>query len=201
MLTDDRDFSDPAVGAAPERRTGKRHQSVLLVGKVRRGTEETACLVHDVSQHGMMARFPVPPRVGEELLVEMRGLTGVRGTIRWVNGRKAGIKFVEPQPVEQVFQLKREDGLVARSPRFPFHTAVSLRFEGGRFRAEALDISVGGVKLVSDHVVAAGETGQVVLLDTGTALFGKVCWAHDGQFGFRFAAPLPLETLGQILGR
>lgn len=201
MLTDDRDFADLAADLAPDRRTGKRHQSVLLVGKVRRGDEETACLVHDISRNGMMARFPIPPTVGETLWVEVRGMPGAQGTVRWVKGRKAGVQFAEPQPIEQVFQLKRDDGLVARSPRFPLAAAVSLRFEGGRFRAEALDISAGGLKLAAEQRVEAGQTGQVVLVDTGTALFGKVCWVREGQFGFRFAAPLPLETLAQLLGR
>lgn len=202
MLSDDRDHDEAAaVGPAPERRAGRRHQSVLLVGKVRRGGEETACLVHDLSQHGMMARFPVPPAVGEEVWVEVRGMPPALGTIRWVKGRKAGVQFAEPQRVDQVFQVRRDDGLVARSPRFPLAAAVSLRFEGGRFRADALDISAGGVKLAADHPVEPGQTGQVVLLDTGTALFGKVCWVQEGQFGFRFAAPLPLETLAQLLGR
>lgn len=202
MLTDhsDGDILPPAT-AAPERRAGKRHQSVLLVGKARLGDVDGACLVHDISKNGMMARFPAPPEVGQELWVEVRGLPPALGTIRWVRGRKAGLQFAEPQSVEQVFQLKREDGLIARPPRFPLDASVLLRFDGERFRAQALDISAGGLKLAAERTVQQGQTGQATLLDTGTALFGKVCWAQDGQFGFRFCAPLPLDTLAQILER
>ena len=200
MLTDDRDDPLLAADSVPERRSGKRHQSVLLVGKVRRGAEETACLVHDVSAHGMMARFPVPPSVGEELWIEVRGLPAVPATVRWVRGRKAGVQFVEPQIVDRMFQLKREDGMVARSPRFPITGAVSLRLESGRFAAEAVDISAGGMKLAATHPVEPGQTGQLVLTETGTALFGKVCWVQEGCFGFRFATPLSLDALAQLLG-
>lgn len=188
--------------AAPDRRGGgKRHQSVLLVGKVRRGEIESACLVHDISRRGLMARFTVAPTQGESLVIEVRGLTAATGTVRWVKGRKAGFQFDEPQSVERVFQLKRDDGLVARPPRFPLYTRATMRLGGERFAAEALDLSAGGIKLSSAQAVQPGQTGQVLLDDTGTALFGKVCWVRDDQFGFRFMSPLPLDTLAQILAR
>lgn len=202
MLSEDGDLSHEVDASAPERRGGgKRHQSVLLVGKVRRGDVESACLVHDISRRGLMARFTVPPTQGEALVIEVRGLPPASGTVRWVKGRKAGFQFDEPQAVEQVFQLKRDDGMVARPPRFPLYARATMRLEGERFRSEALDISAGGIKLASEHPVQAGQTGQVLLNDTGTALFGKVCWVRDGQFGFRFMSPMPLDTLAHILER
>ena len=186
----------------PERREGgKRHQSVLLVGRVLRDGVESACLVHDISKNGLMARFPEAPAVGDEMVVEVRGLPPATGVVRWVNGRKAGLQFAAPQPVEQVFQLKRVDGLVARPPRFPLQVRATLRLDGERFPADALDISAGGVKLATEQAVEEGQTGQVTLVDSGTALFGRICWAHDGQMGFRFCAPLPLDALARILGR
>lgn len=203
MLTDrlDDTGSDDLTAATDRRSGGKRHQSVLLVGRVRRGDVDGACVVHDISRHGLMARFPEAPAVGDELVVEVRGLPPARGTVRWVNGRKAGFQFAEPQPVEHVFQLKRDDGLVARPPRFALSGRAMLRLDGERFSAEALDISAGGVKLATEQAVGAGQTGQVTLVDTGTALFGRICWAENGQLGFRFCAPLPLDALARILER
>lgn len=201
MLTDDLDAPEDLPEPAPERRAGKRHQSVLLVGKVRRDQVESACLVHDISRHGLMARFTVPPAPGEALVIEVRGLPPAAGVIRWVKGRKAGFQFTEQQSVDQVFRVKRDDGLVSRPPRFPLYARATMRLEGERFAAEALDISAGGIKLTSEHPVEPGQTGQVMLNDTGTALFGRICWMRDGQFGFRFMSPLPLETLAQILAR
>lgn len=202
MLTEQEDGFDPATEPVAERRAGgKRHQSVLLVGRARRGRAETACLVHDISRNGLMARFPVPPTVGETILVEVRGLAPVPASVRWVKGHKAGLQFAAPQPVEGVFQIRRDDGLIARPPRFPVQAPASMRIDGARFRAEALDISAGGAKLVAEEAVQPGQTGQMTLIDTGTALFGKICWAQDGQFGFRFVAPLPLATLAQIIDR
>ncbi|MBB4616852.1 PilZ domain-containing protein [Sphingomonas abaci] len=192
----------PADAAAGDRRTGgKRHQSVLLVGRARIGAIDTACLVHDISRHGMMARFPQPPAVGDTLIVEVRGLAPAHAVIRWVRGHKAGMQFAEPQPVENVFQIRRDDGLIARPPRFAVEAAAVLRLDGARFRATVLDISAGGAKLMAETPALPGQTGQMTLADCDTALFGKVCWARGDQFGFRFVAPLPLLTLAQILAR
>lgn len=202
MLTDGRDMPDLAPATPPERRSsGKRHQSVLLVGRVRRDGHDEACLVHDISRNGLMARFTQVPAVGDELVIEVRGLPPVAGTVRWINGRKAGLQFAEAQPVDQVFRLRGEDGLVARPPRFPLTGKATFRLDGERFSAEAVDISAGGVKLAAERSVKSGQTGQVTLVDTGTALFGRVCWAHDGQFGFRFCSPLPLDALAKIVGQ
>lgn len=202
MLSEGAALADDIAQAAPDRRAGgKRHQSVLLVGKVARGGEDSACLVHDISRHGLMARFPVPPVIGETLVIEVRGLPAAEGIVRWVNGRKAGFQFTEAQDVEQVFRVKRADGMVARPPRFPLFVRAALRLDGERLRAETLDISAGGIKLACDAPIQAGQTGQVTLVDTGTSLFGKVCWARDGHSGFRFMAPLPLDALAQILTR
>lgn len=203
MLTQGQEAVEVDLATPPlERREGgKRHQSVLLVGRVLRDGVESACLVHDISKNGLMARFPEAPAVGDEMVVEVRGLPPATGVVRWVNGRKAGLQFAAPQPVEQVFQLKRVDGLVARPPRFPLQVRATLRLDGERFPADALDISAGGVKLATEQAVEEGQTGQVTLVDSGTALFGRICWAHDGQMGFRFCAPLPLDALARILGR
>lgn len=190
-----------AVAAADEeRRSGKRHQLVLLVGKRCDGDTQSACLVRDISRFGLMARFTVPPVMGEPICIEVRGLPPIHGIVRWVKDGRAGVEFDEPQDVDQVFKLKRDDGMIARPPRFPVTAAAVLRLDDSRFAAEVVDISPGGAKLVADMPVTTGQTGQILLRDTGTALFGTVCWTRDDHFGFRFVAPMPLATLSQILG-
>lgn len=201
MLEDQTESRDSAAGAAaPDRRTGKRHSLVLLIGKVCRGTTESACLVHNISQFGLMARFTTPPTVGEALRIEVRGLPPIAGTVRWVRGTKAGFAFDVAQDIDHVFRLKQADGMIARSPRFPIAAVARLRFEAEPFSAELIDISPGGAKLTSETPVKTGLTGQILLPDTGTSIYGAVCWTRDDRFGFRFVAPLPLATLAQILG-
>ncbi|WP_242097327.1 PilZ domain-containing protein [Sphingomonas sp. CROZ-RG-20F-R02-07] len=196
---DDANADDGNAVRSDQRREGKRHALVLLVGKVMQRGEISACLVHDISPTGLMARFTAMPAVGDRIDVEVRGLPPIAATVRWVRGPKAGCEFDERQDVDAVFRIKRDDGLVARTPRFPLVTAASLRLGGERLKAHVLDISPGGVKLESAAPVQRGQAGQVTLTDSATALFGTVCWAYDGRFGFRFVAPLPLASLAQIL--
>lgn len=191
----------PTVAAETrDRRVGKRHAIVLLIGKVCRGAQESVCLVHDISRFGLMARFTVTPVVGEKLKIEVRGLPPIAGTVRWVKESKAGFEFDEAQDVDQVFKTRHDDGTIARSPRFPVTAAARLRLEATPFSAELLDISPGGAKLVSETPVQSGQTGQIMLTETGTSIYGTVCWVREDRFGFRFVAPLPLKTLSQILG-
>lgn len=202
MLDDQDERFDHTAPTAEsvDRRGGKRHSIVLLVGKVCRGTHESVCLVHDISKFGLMARFTKPPTVGETLRIEVRGLPLVAGTVRWVEGLKAGFEFDEAQDVDQVFRQKHDDGRIARSPRFPIAALARLRFEAEPFTAALIDISAGGAKLMSDTPVTPGLTGQIMLPDTGTSIYGTICWTRDERFGFKFVAPLPLTTLSQILG-
>ena len=189
----------PPPVAGSDRRTGKRHSLVLLVGKVLDPAGAHACLVHDVSPTGLMARFTKLPVAGQPVCIEIRGLPPIDATIRWVKGFKAGVEFDQRQDVECVFKVKRDDGLIARAPRFPVRAPASLRIGAQRIKAEALDISPGGAKLIADVGVQRGQAGQILLTETGTALFGTVCWAYDGRFGFKFVAPMPLTTLSEIL--
>jgi hypothetical protein len=202
MLDNQHDrFSHPPPAAdAPERRSGKRHSIVLLIGKVCRGDDESVCLVRDISKYGLMARFTKAPIVGETLRIEVRGLPLVPGTVRWVDGLKAGFEFDTPQDVDRVFRPQQDDGKIARAPRFAITGLARLRCEAGPFTATLIDISAGGAKLSSDTPVTPGLTGQIMLPDTGTSVYGTICWTRDERFGFKFVAPLPLATLSQILG-
>lgn len=203
MMFDETETDPPHAAMANEdreRRGGRRHAIVLLVGKVSRGPQDSICLVHDISRTGLMARFTVPPIVGERLCIAVRGLPPIAGTVRWTNGFKAGFQFDAPQDVDHVFKPRDDDGLIPRTPRFPIRAAARLRVGDVPFAAALLDISPGGAKLSSDTPVERGQTGQIMLPDTGTAIYGTICWTREDRFGFRFVAPLSLETLTHILG-
>lgn len=183
-----------------DQRRGKRHAIVLLIGRVRHAGGEEACLVHDISSNGLMARFTAAPAVGDRLLIEVRGLAEVGATVRWVNGYKAGVEFDETQDIGGVFCLRDDQGLVARTPRFAMQASASFRVGDLRMPVDILDISPGGVKLRSDAPVHTGQAGSVLLPEINTAAFGTVCWTRDDRFGFRFCTPLPLTSLSRVLG-
>jgi len=185
---------------AERREGGKRHQSVLLIGRVSGVAGAPVCLVHDISKAGMCARFDVPPTVGDTLTVEVRGLPAVTGTVRWVRGRKAGLQFDEAQAIERVFNLKGDDGTVARPPRFPLSAPAQLRLDGRRLVAELLDLSAGGAKLVlANPGPQPGQAGAIHLIRAEAPIFGSVAWTREDRIGFRFATPLPLSQLAALL--
>ncbi|MBI0475857.1 PilZ domain-containing protein [Sphingomonas sp. MA1305] len=189
----------PFAPSLDDRRQDRRHATVLLVGRVRGDSGESACLVHDISASGLMARFTTPPVVDDVLLIEVRGLPEVRATVRWVNGFKAGCAFDAPQDLTRVFCLRDESGLVMRTPRFAMRAASSVRIGERRFAVDILDISPGGVKLAAEETVQVGQAGSILLPAIKALCFGVVCWTRGDRFGFRFSTPLPLTSLSQVL--
>lgn len=194
----------PAHDSVPthvdERRGARRHTSVLLIGRVRYAGGESACLVHDISSHGMMARFTAMPMVGDRMLIAVRGLPEVAATVRWVNGFRGGVEFEVVQDVGGVFCLRDDRGHVARTPRFAMQASASLRIGDLRVAVDILDISPGGVKLRSDVAVHGGQAGSLLLPQSDAAAFGTVCWTREDRFGFRFCTPLTLASLSRVLG-
>ena len=186
-------------GAVNQRREGKRHASVLLIGKVVRADGETACLIHDISKNGLMARFTRVPEVGEQIRLNMRGLPEVTATVRWVRGARAGVEFAEPQDLDRVFCVKDDQGVVARTPRFDCHVAARMRIGAATTAVEVVDISPGGMKLRSDMAVQRGQAGGILLPGAAVPVYGTICWIRDDRFGFRFATPLPLDELARII--
>lgn len=193
----------PAHDPVPQhvdKRRGQRHASVLLIGRIRHPDGESACLVHDISSHGLMARFTTAPVVGDRMLFEVRGLPEVAATVRWVAGFRGGVEFDRAQDLATVFCLRDDQGHVSRTPRFAMHASAGMRIGDARLAVDILDISPGGVKLRSDVAVHTGQAGSVLLPELNTAAFGSVCWTRDDRFGFRFCTPLPLASLSRVLG-
>lgn len=185
-------------GTSAERRAGKRHSAVLLLGKIC-GDRPGVCLVHNISASGLMARFVDIPTVGEPICIEVRGLPPVSGVVRWVNGRKAGVQFDSLQPYERIFSHENEDGTIPRAPRFAVTLTADVRLGTHKFTIAMHDISAGGAKMTLEGPVKPGLTGHIVVRPLGTAISGTVAWVKDGRFGFKFVSPLSMDTLAAIV--
>jgi hypothetical protein len=185
-------------GTSAERRAGRRHSAVLLLGKLC-GDRPGVCLVHNISANGLMARFVDVPTVGDPICIEVRGLPPVSGTVRWVKGQKAGVQFDSPQPYEQIFSNENEDGTIPRPPRFPVARTADVRLGDRKFTAAMIDVSAGGAKLEAVGPVQPGLTGHIIVRPLGTAIPGTICWVKDGRFGFRFVSPLRMDALAAII--
>lgn len=180
-----------------DRRSARRHATVLLVGQVRRRGEASVCLVHDISPDGIMARFTQQPVVGDVVDIAVRGLSPTSATVRWVKGYKAGLAFAERQDLSGV--LGRAAGKVSRAPRFDVALATELLVSGARQVVELADLSPGGAKLIVDHPLAPGTPVQLMLPDSNAAVPATICWYRDQRTGLRFTYPLEMATLARII--
>lgn len=185
------------------RRDGPRHLTVLMVAKVRGQDGEYACVVRDVSQRGLRARFPHSPVVGQRLAFSLRGQSEVSATVRWTEGLSAGVEFDQPFDVVSVMHVEP----AARPPRAPrFHCGQSavLKMADDARLIELIDVSLGGAKLGIDEVlpaIAAGTWATLALPGSSELRAGTICWTGEGMLGFRFAFSLPLDLLASVLAR
>lgn len=192
------EIGERAAGPS-DRRLSARPSTVLLIGKVSDGATDSACLVLNLSEHGLMARLSFTPAVGDAVEIELRGLPRCVAHVRWVNGMKAGLQFAQRQNIDPVFSLMSEDGLVARAPRFAVDLDAIVRLGGRQFPARIVNLSPGGVRLEADVLVEPGQTGQIMLSAQHICLFGTVRWAEGNAFGMHFSTPLPLGNLRDCL--
>lgn len=186
-----------------DRRAGRRHATVLLIGRVMHADRGSICLVHDISTVGLKARFTTLPALGETLEIKVRGMPLLRATVRWVDGFHAGVDFDEPHVIDPVFATRDAAGMIARSPRFVVSAPVRLNVQGYWYAARLVDISTGGAKLeVAPSLCeyfSQGQAAQLVVDPGGLAIFAAICWRRGNRFGLRFVAPLSLVTLSRVL--
>lgn len=197
QLVDGQELAAPDAQPGSDRRGARRHATVLLVGQVRHRGIDAMCLVHDISPGGVMARFTTIPVVGEDVQISVRGMAAARANIRWVRGYKAGLAFDTPQDLSKV--LGKEDGKVARAPRFAVSLATQMTVRGERTVVELVDLSPGGAKLIVDGPLTPGTPVQLSLPTAPAPLPATICWCKDGRMGLRFTFPLSMTMLADTL--
>lgn len=189
----------PAAPGSSERREGKRHTSVLLIGRADFGRREHACLVHNISERGLMARFLTPPAMGETISVQLRGLGPVDATVRWINGACAGVEFATPQSLQHVLGKTAPGEQRARTPRFDLSRAAKLEVDGVAHEAVVIDVSVGGAKLIAEPRFRVGSHARLGIVDTHLLFAGTICWQQDEHVGFQFVKALTLQRLADVI--
>lgn len=186
--------------AAPERRAGERHSSVLMIGRADIGGQEHMCLIHNISARGLMARFAAPPPIGRELVVQCRGLPPTAAVVRWHHGERAGLEFRAERDVGAVLSGSgdRADG-APRTPRFHVALPASLVRDGTVYPATVRDISTGGACLQTTAVARYGDVLRLSVTDCIAALPAVAVWRDEALLGIRFLHPLPLPQLACLL--
>jgi hypothetical protein len=96
-------------------RKALRYKARLSVLVRRRGRASQRMDALDISQVGCRLEFVSPPREGDILWVQLRGLQPLAAEVRWVEGKDAGVAFAQPiSPA--VFQLLIDLWKLATTP-------------------------------------------------------------------------------------
>lgn len=177
-----------------QRRTGKRHLSLLRVGTLKVASRSELCLVRNVSAGGMMVRVYSHLAEGERLTIELKQGEPLGGTVRWVEDGCIGVHFDEPVDVIRLISTSLE-GPRPRMPRIGVDRLAWLReTDGPRVRARIADISQGGARVETASQLAVGA--HVIVLVEGLAPQQAVVrWREDGCFGLTFNRIIALPDL------
>ncbi len=186
-----------------ERRSDKRHLTVLRVGKIMSGAHEELCMIRNISSGGLMAHIYCSHEMGEQVSIEIKNGHVMSGRIVWTEGFMVGIEFDERIDVLHFLANEQTDlllGKVPRAPRLRAQTAVVVRRGAHYVHAEIEDISQGGAKVSEGNAFDADD--DVVLMVHGLPpRHGTVRWRKNGQAGISFNEPIPFEALAQWIAR
>jgi len=182
-----------ATPAAPERRTGERHLSLLRVGSLKIDDRSELCLIKNISAGGMLLRAYCPVPVGKRLSVELKQGEPIVGAARWVSDGFVGLEFDEPIDVLDLLALSAE-GPRPRMPRVEVSCIGSIREGAITHRCKAVNISQGGIKIETRASIAVGAKVTISLFGL-QPWNGAIRWRDEDCYGITFDRVLPLPAL------
>jgi hypothetical protein len=185
-------------GSEHERRHGRRHVTVLRVGKVVREHGDEICVIRNISAGGVMAQLYSPAKLGEKVIIEFKSGRRLAGDIRWVRGQDAGVQFEDE--IDIVRFLAGEDdiagGFGPRAPRLGVGMPAVMRCGVRVHPVTVCDISQGGLKFRAIESTAEGQ--KLVFRIAGLPpLAGTVRWRDPLYAGISFDTPLALDVLAR----
>ncbi len=136
--------------------------------------------VINISEAGLTGETEARIIVGEHVEVSFSGLHYVPATVRWVHGRRFGLKLLAPPPVigTEPNELTRDVRLiVGQSSR----------------RAVVRNVSSTGLQIESDLPLRCGQQLLVKVLN-GWTLMTRVAWAQGPRAGVAMDEPVELLT-------
>lgn len=189
-------MAQAAEPAYTDNRTGERMRSLFAIGKLVHDGRQSICRVRNISDGGLGIRLDRPPAIGTQVVVSLRGLPPTEAEVRWVDGENAGLAFSRPI---STLHIGDDTGLTPRSPRFELDKAARVRINDQQVDARAVDISLGGMKLVLATPIPIGVLVDITLDGDPDMMRGEICWHSDTAAGVHLLTPLPLVRLAAII--
>ena len=170
---------------------GALDAATLIVGGERRD-----CALRKISALGTSVRGAVTRRPGEEVAIELA--TGQRpaGTIDWVAGGEAGIRF--KQPIDMLALLNRkliaQPGERRTMPRVELRCAVGLKWGASLAAASLRNISAQGLQVEGEDLPARG-TFISLIIDGLIVPAGEVVWRKGALAGIELMEELSWSSI------
>lgn len=155
-----------------------------------------ACAIRKISALGMTIRGAVSEAPGAEVAVELA--TGQRpaGTIDWVAGGEAGIRF--KQPIDMLALLTRklvsQPGERRTMPRVELRCRVGMKWGGSMTVATLRNISARGLQVEGDELPPR-DTYVSMLIDGLIMPAGEVVWSKGNIAGVELMEELAWSSI------
>lgn len=170
----------PAPAGRPDgetRRTAERKRVYLKADAVAVELDVSAEVIN-LSETGLTGETDARIIVGEHVEVSFSGLHYTPATVRWVHGRRFGLKLLALPPV-----IGTSDGDLMREVRLIVgHTSR---------RAVVRNVSSTGLQIESDLPLRAGQKLLVKVLN-GWTIMTAVAWSEGIRAGLAMVEPVDL---------
>lgn len=182
-----------SVPPPPERRTGERHLSLLRVGALNIDGRRELCLIRNVSSGGMLIRAYCDIASGTRVSIELKHGEPIAATAKWTRNECVGLSFDHRIDVLGLL-ASSEEGPKPRMPRVEVDCTAWVRVGADMYRARAMDISQGGLKVEvrKDLPLGAAVVVSIAGLDPCA---GVIRWAEAGTYEITFNRVLSLSLL------
>ena len=158
--------------------------------------ERRLCAIRKISPLGATIRGAVTRGPGEEVAVELPTGQRAAGTIDWVAGGEAGIRF--KQPIDMVALLNRtlvsQPGERRMMPRVELRCHVGLRWGGRVVAATLRNISARGLQVEGDGLPPP-DTFVALFIEGLNMPAGAVVWSRARLAGIELMEELRWSSL------
>jgi hypothetical protein len=184
-----------------ERRDDERFSAMLRVGKLTDSAgSEQLIKVKNLSAGGVMALVTRPPKVGEQVSIELSS-ERIPASVVWIRDETAGFKFDQNIDLGELLAgRKPRHGFRPRPPRLDIPCKASVRVGKTYYTVDVHDISLGGIKVEPIEEYCVGKN-VVVAVESLRPAKGEVRWYSDRRAGIVFERPLEFDELAEWVGK
>jgi PilZ domain len=165
-------------------------------GVIHGGGQKRSCAIRNISPLGTTLRGAIGQEPGDDIAVELATGQRPQGTVDWVKGDEAGVRF--KQPVDMIALINRN--LLSQPterramPRVELRCGLHVKWGASLAPATLRNISAGGLQIEGEELPARGTFVQV-FIEGLIVPPGEVVWAKDKLAGIELLEEISWTSL------